>query len=193
MKRIIANTVIVLSLLLFVVTAAAIIRSFFATDMVEHFTFGPHSGLTLRRSRIRVISGRGMIYAAVMDETAAAVDAQELKRISPIFIFEPRWGHDVFPADWANRVDHQWLGCGYEKYAVLNPTGWAVPRNIAVRFPLAAFLPIFAAPILVSLLLRRRARLRQGCCVGCGYDLRASPHGCPECGAGRLTARQTIR
>jgi hypothetical protein len=39
-------------------------------------------------------------------------------------------------------------------------------------------LPVFTAMVAV----RRRRRIRNGMCVNCGYDLRASKERCPECG-----------
>jgi hypothetical protein len=47
---------------------------------------------------------------------------------------------------------------------------------------LIILVPLFRAGRAVLLGRRRTIRMRAGRCVGCNYDLRASPGRCPECG-----------
>jgi hypothetical protein len=54
--------------------------------------------------------------------------------------------------------------------------------------------PVLVLLVLPTILVRslvegwlKRRRTSQNLCVACGYDLRASPHRCPECGTMRIS------
>jgi hypothetical protein len=89
--------------------------------------------------------------------------------------FDQEWASPVWTATHA----HGRLGFRYESGSA-GP--WGACRFVAI--PLWAIL----APALAALLAagmrraRARARHRRGACEVCGYDLRATPQRCPECG-----------
>ncbi len=56
--------------------------------------------------------------------------------------------------------------------------GWSLGLPIWLPLLFALALPGWAC----GRLLRRRLRYAEGLCPQCGYDLRASPERCPECG-----------
>jgi hypothetical protein len=66
------------------------------------------------------------------------------------------------------------------------------PRRAERMVVVPLWLPLPAASLLPALWLawtqREARRRRAGLCPACGYDLRASPDRCPECGAAAASA-----
>jgi hypothetical protein len=58
---------------------------------------------------------------------------------------------------------------------------------------LTLVLPAFSAVLSLVDRRRRRDRLAAGHCAACGYDLRATPDGCPECGTAAVGKTQRGR
>jgi hypothetical protein len=82
-------------------------------------------------------------------------------------------------------------GRGPARWQSWGQTDPAIPiaqHNFRIGVPfwlmavLLAILPAWAAVGHIVRWLRRRARLGRGQCTACGYDLRATPERCPECG-----------
>ena len=83
------------------------------------------------------------------------------------------------------------LGFHYVNEYTIGPSGTL--HTLRISFPWWAVLLPSLPPLLLGVrsLLRRRRRIRSRICLRCGYDLRASPDRCPECGEhppGRSTA-----
>jgi hypothetical protein len=97
------------------------------------------------------------------------------------------------------KLDHLWGPLRWDWHVWEVPGKSGATRHVSVRCWLLASLTGAWPLTSLALFFRRRARVRQrtraGCCLHCGYDLRATPQSgtatgalspnCPECGTPR--------
>jgi hypothetical protein len=186
------------SLALCLALAALWITSYF-TDITllyttEQFTFD-HSAINEERHvwmRWYVGIGRGGMGVARVrsDGPAATVRLHGYRQTPPPRFARTgwQWRRGPFLAHHEQRPD-LWSP-GSE-----GPFAWKTQTDNAIAFPIAIPLILFALlPLHRLLRARRRNRwLTQGRCGCCGYDIRATPARCPECGASQLKGAEKRR
>lgn len=100
-------------------------------------------------------------------------------------VTDPRKPFAFFHGDRSDPITHR-LGFTYKESKIgpdwmlgYSEKEWAIPFWLPLI--LLAILPAYKLSMIQQ--WRRNRRQKQGRCVICGYDLRATPERCPECGA----------
>src|SRR4051812_37489422 len=178
------------SLVLFVMTASFWVRSYWQADAI---VFGSRVNATLSQSRTRLTSSRGVVgfYHVGREQAQGPM----------VDMFAEGWMLSSFPAVALRSSvgdvcsDDRWFGFGGRRAVELesaagplsSPTSWSrrwtrlqlcVPHGfVALLFAVAPARWIRRRGDRI-----RRARRALSQCPICGYDLRATPDSCPECG-----------
>jgi hypothetical protein len=172
MTRRLSTLAALLSLALCLATAALWMRSYWVSDSFDWDRPG------VRHS---IGSNRGIIWWNRMDISK-----------SPQSSFSRGTGYDRHPAGASNDMfPPTWSFAGFAWWhAVLSLTpgsGGVDIRSLRVPdWPIVVAMSVL--PGLWLMTRRRRNRRADGLCRRCGYDLRATPGRCPECGTVTPTA-----
>jgi hypothetical protein len=170
-RRHLLNLLTALSQLLCVLLAAALVRSVVTPEVWVRMTADE---VRLTTGQDNVASASGFFQYSGFRDKADGKSVQGLVQGSPHML---AWTHLTTPARW------------------LPSRAWFVPVYHRVRRPdrttltvAVPYLPlVLLTAVLPALWLRRARRQRRArranLCPSCGYDLRATPDRCPECGA----------
>lgn len=184
LMRWMARIAAALSFLLFIAAVSLWVRSYFVADNVSRCLCARASVLISYRCQ-EFISARGSLvfqeeyfqYPIVYDRIG--LSPYSLRRIST-----SNFSQVLIPSYSSCKWDFWCCGLGLANmnYTGIIPTDFEHVHVAVIPIPA---LPLIAAvaPSLIALHeIRRRRAMQGGRCLQCGYDLRATPFRCPECG-----------
>jgi hypothetical protein len=191
--RIVSVGVTLVSLLSCVGLIALWIRSYNGADYVSRTWLTGADAMTTRNETQRLSVTRGQIRFTIEQNTYYHHGAVDISKLKPgprpsewcRGRFGPRYVSEEAPERtfWERRGFAAWEWGWSSSFADSRDRNWSVPVWPVVV--LLALLPAIRPVWPVVVLLGYGA----GRCAACGYDLRATPERCPECGAVPVGAR----
>jgi hypothetical protein len=190
MNRRLFNAASAISLLLCVASAGAWVRSYFQADRITWLSHDPERWICRRWMFRSVLGGADLTYAKLQaTDPESKANYQKRRREEPGPIY---WGtYDASLDQWG---DGSYLHDPYAQH----PLGIQIGLSPELTEEFFAYrgwglwlsIPYWAVTMLDTILparwalrwYRDRRRFVPGQCNLCGYDLRATPDRCPECG-----------
>jgi hypothetical protein len=149
------------------------LRSFYRTEL-EGLQRATVTGIVTEKMTFGIVQARGKMLVFLERET------QRQPKGAPIQSTKYGWRHEVFgPASWFSPSPGGFIKReGWKASA----TG-ALIKASGLSFPHWALAVVVSVLPIVWLVRKRFIPPVTGLCPKCGYDLRATPNRCPECGA----------
>ena len=169
--RIVKYSAAALWLLLLVASLILWVRSYFVGDLIRHL--GPD---VIPTTSYLITSTTGKLSLDRYKQTSKDPTIGG-SRYPPGFSSE-RWDSRAYPLRWPSGTTTNTLGFGAEHYRLTEGDDYTLV------VPWYAITLALLTPLLLWLVrFRRRSKAAAGLrCAACGYDMRATPERCPECG-----------
>lgn len=184
-----------ISLVLCVAVAGMWLASFFWTPVVRWRQGAQRTFfVAVHRGQVE-LAEQSFTPGFVAKQAILVTDEYGVLKLETSPHFGEGWEYDPHSALYRSPF---WFGHGHQTLITIRALGPSQAVFLGgfdlFTIPIWFVMVVFAiAPTIVwTRAHRRRVRIRDGICVKCGYDLRATPDRCPECGTVPETAEIVI-
>jgi hypothetical protein len=199
LARLIFNLVLAANIVVLVALVMARGCAARRVSALDHFNILPAPAGTFACRTITLTSSKSMVGLDV--SSFATTDPADSERYLRVYSTSPKWQHTSDSTSGAKPFATWFASPPIDGIKWLEPIGVrseyvSILRNSIARqtlrlgfswwilFIMLSILPLGRLTSAAMRLRQRRARRRGGLCLACGYDLRATPDWCPECGTG---------